>query len=98
MCSNLHMPETPPSTGPASLPTVCHGLHGQATRIVEWHEPDRHSATGDETYGPFYLLVCGADTCLVAAIDKAHDEGGVRVDHYQMSYSDIVGLVMEAAA
>lgn len=98
MCSNLHMPETPPG-GPAdTFRPDCHHLHGPATRVVEWHEPDTHSATGDETYGPFHLLVCSRDDCLTDAVDQAHNHGGIHVDHYHATAADLAAICAEAAS
>jgi hypothetical protein len=94
------MPETiphPDATRQAHLPAaLCHAGHATATRVLTWHEPDRHSTCG-ETYGPFYALVCADDACLTAAVQVALDEGAVRIDHYHASPDDIVVLGDEIA-
>lgn len=64
-----------PQTTTATPGAHCRTCHDTATTVVEYRTPDPRSATGDETFGPFYILTCYMPRCVDTAEDDATYEG-----------------------
>ena len=70
-----------------------------ATLVVEYRVPDPHSATGDETFDPAYLLVCPDERCVDLAEDEAVWQGATEtlIDTRLLTHGEADAILGEVA-